>query len=207
MGYQVVAVARHEAELRFAAGQIAASGVECEAVVADVGRPEAGCGIIAAAVRRFGRVDVLVNNAGVAPLAALEELAPAEFERVYAVNMAAVYHTTRAVWPIMKRQGGGVIVNISSRASIDPFPGFAVYGASKAWVNLLTQALAAEGRPHGILIYSVAPAAVETKLMRAAFPDFPADQTLDADEVAGVIVTLCDAAMSPCSGQTIFVRR
>ena len=121
--------------------------------------------------------------------------------------MAAIFHTTRAVWPLMKAQGGGVIINMSSMAAVDPFPGFAVYGASKAWVNLFSQATASEGKPHGIRVFSVAPGAVETGLMRASFPDFPADKTLAPDEVAAVILSLCEPALAPCSGQTLFVRK
>lgn len=206
-GANIAAIARRPEELHQAAARIAAAGGVCEPVAADVGRPEEIRRALDTAAQRFGRVDVLINNAGAAPLAAIDRLDPAEFERVHAVNMAAVFHATRAVWPIMKAQGGGVIINISSLASVDPFPGFAVYGASKAWVNIFSQAVAAEGKPHGIRVFSVAPGAVETSLMRAAFPDFPADKTLDPDEVAAVIVSLCDEAMAGCSGQTIFVRK
>ena len=157
-------------------------------------------------MQRFGRVDVLVNNAGVAPLAPVDEFDPAEFERVCQVNMAAVFHTTQAVWPVMKAQGGGLIANISSLASVDPFPGFGVYGASKAWVNLFSQATAAEGKAVGIRVFAIAPGAVETQMMRSIFPDFPKDQTLNPDDVAAVIVSVSDESMTYCTGQTIFVR-
>jgi NAD(P)-dependent dehydrogenase (short-subunit alcohol dehydrogenase family) len=206
-GSNIVAVARTKAELDEAARRIVAAGGACEPVTADIGQAEEARRTIAVARQRFGRVDVLVNNAGAAPLAAIDQLDPAEFDRVCAVNMAALFHTTRAVWPLMKAQGGGVIINMSSLASVDPFPGFGVYGASKAWVNLFSQAAASEGRPYGIRVFSVAPSAVETSLMRAAFPDFPAAKTLDPDDVAAVIVSLCDQALAHCSGQTIFVRR
>jgi NAD(P)-dependent dehydrogenase (short-subunit alcohol dehydrogenase family) len=206
-GYSVVVAARHEDKLEQALEQIGATGATCAAVTGDVAEPAQAEQIIAAAVERFGRVDVLVNNAGCAPLDPIEQFRTEEFERVAAVNMAAVFHTTRAVWPVMKRQGGGTIVNISSVASVDPFPGFAVYGASKAWVNLFTQATAEEGKPHGIRVFAVAPGAVETQMMRAAFPDFPAEQTLAPDDVAAVIESLCEPRLARVSGQTIFVRK
>lgn len=206
-GYNIVTAARHEADLDAAVEQISAAGGECLAVTADVAVPEDAAQIISAAFERFGRVDVLVNNAGRAPLAPLEDLSPDEFDAVTAVNMAGVYHMTRAVWPIMKQRGGGVIVNISSLAAFDPFPGFAVYGASKAWVNLFTKALAVEGKPHNIRVFAVAPGAVETTLMRAAFPDFPTDKTLAPDAVAAVIESVCDERMRAASGETICVRK
>jgi len=203
----IVAVARRETELTAAAQRIQAAGGECMPCVGDIGEPAFARSVIERAVGRFGGVHVLVNNAGAAPLAAIEAFSPADFDRVVAVNMAAIFHTTQAVWPIMKRQGGGVIVNVSSVASVDPFPGFGVYGASKAWVNLFSHAMAAEGRPVGIRVYSVAPGAVETTLMRGLFPKFPADKTLDPDHVAAVIESVCDERMGYASGTTVFVRK
>lgn len=206
-GWNVVAAARREADLVAAAGEVRAAGGTCEPVSVDVSRPADVRRLIETARGRFGRVDVLVNNAGVAPLAAIEELDSAAFDQLLAVNVAAVFHATQAVWPVMRAQGGGVIVNISSLASVDPFPGFAAYGASKAWVNLFSQALGAEGRAAGIRVFAVAPGAVETRLMRSAFPDFPGERALAPDDVAAVIESVCDERMAAAAGQTVFVRK
>ncbi len=206
-GAQLCISGRGARDLEAAAAQLRALGAECEAAALDVGRPDEARRLIARALERFGRIDVLVNNAGRAPLAKIEQFEASEFDATAAVNMAAVFHTSQAVWPVMRRQGGGVIVNVSSVASVDPFPGFAVYGASKAWVNVFSQALAVEGKPHNIRVYSVAPGAVETGMLRGAFPDFPADQTLAPDDVAAVIESVCGDPLRPCTGQTIFVRK
>ncbi len=206
-GYALVAAARVAPDLARAAEQIRALGATCEPVTLDLGVAAAARQLIDAAVQRFGRVDVLVNNAACGPLARLDEFDPATFDQVTALNIAAVFRTTQAVWPVMKRQGGGVIVNISSVASVDPFPGFTIYGASKAWVNAFSQAVAAEGAPHGIRVFCVAPGAVETRMLRSAFPNFPPDQTLAAEDVAAVIHNLCDPAFAHTAGQTIFVRK
>ncbi len=206
-GANIVAVARNPEHLETAAEQIREVGGRCEIVDADVGSPEAAQRIVAAAWERFGAVNVLVNNAGVAPLSPTVDLTPDEFERVYRVNIAAVFHLTRAAWPLMLAQGGGVIVNISSRASDDPFPGFSVYGASKAWVNLFSRATADEGKPHNIRVFAVAPGAVETELMRGVFPDFPREHALDPDDVAAVIESLLDERMGSATGETIFVKK
>ncbi len=206
-GCNVAAVARNGADLTAAAKQVRALGGACEAIVRDVADPAGAHEAIALAAEHFGQVDILVNNAGAAPLAPIEQFTRADFERVVAVNMAAVFYTTQAVWPIMRRQNGGVIVNVSSVASVDPYPGFAVYGASKAWVNLFSQALAGEGKPFGIRVFAVAPGAVDTKLLRSNFPDYPADQALAPDDVAAVIESACDPRLAPASGQTLFVRK
>lgn len=206
-GWGVVIAARHEAELRAAADQVGALGAACEALAVDVGSEAGARELIEVARRRFERVDVLVNNAGYAPRAELERFTTQEFEQAIAVNVAAVFLTTRAVWPLLKAQGAGTIVNVSSLASVEPFPGFSVYGACKAWVNLFTQATAAEGRPLGIRVFAVAPGAVETAMLRENFPQFPRERTLEPYEVAAVIEQVCSAPLACASGQTIIIRR
>jgi len=100
-----------------------------------------------------------------------------------------------------------VIVNISSAASVDPFPGLVAYGGTKAWVNIWSKGLADEGRPLGIRVFAVAPGAVETKMLREAFPDFPADQTLDPMDVADMVFQLSLPECRYASGQTIMVQK
>jgi NAD(P)-dependent dehydrogenase (short-subunit alcohol dehydrogenase family) len=206
-GYRLALCGRDPQTLRAAEHQLAQTAPVCVALPLDVAQPGAPACLIEEAVRRFGRVDVLVNNAGHAPLAPLEQLSPADFERALAVNVSAVFHATQAVWPVMRRQKSGVIVNISSLASVDPFPGFSVYGACKAWVNLFTKAAADEGRPLGIRVYAVAPGAVETRLLRGLFKDFPAEQALTPAEVAALVGSLCEEPLRYVTGQTLFVRK
>ena len=206
-GYAIVAVARGRDGLAAAARQIEQAGGTCEIVAADVGCPEDARRVVEATCARFGGVDLLVNNAGVALLRSIDQMSDEEFARTLGANVEAVFRLCRAVWPTMRAAGGGVIVNVSSLSSVDPFPGFAVYGACKAWVNLFTQALAAEGRPLGIRVLAVAPGAVETDMLRGLFPDLPAENVLQPDEVAAVIERLASESMAPCSGQTIFCRK
>ena len=117
-------LARTEADLEETArlsGRDDAVIVQC-----DVGkRAELGAAM-SRAVEKLGRVDALVNNAGLAPLAAFETFGDEAIEEVLAVNLTAAAVASRAVWPVMQKQGGGVIVNIGSIAGIDPFEGLAV---------------------------------------------------------------------------------
>ncbi len=207
LGYRLVISARRSDGLAEAARQIQSAGGVCETVVADVSRPADAERLIQAALRCCARLDVLINNAGFAVLAPLVGTSTSDFEQSIAVNCAAVFHTTRAAWPVMQAAGGGVIVNVSSLSSVDPFPGFSVYGACKAWVNLFSQATAAEGRPHGIRVHCVAPGAVETDMLRRFFPDLGAEHVLAPDDVAAVIATVCTEPMRYITGQTIFVKR
>ncbi|MCA9243680.1 MAG: SDR family oxidoreductase [Phycisphaerales bacterium] len=204
-GHIVCGVARHEDALLKASRGLDA-GERFVGLVGDVSKPADVERVVAAAAER-GAIRALINNAGCAPLSPVSLMNDEDFQVAIDVNVAGVFFMTRAVWPAMLTNGDGVIVNISSVASIDPFPGFAVYGACKAWVNLFTQAVAGEGKPHGIRVYAVAPGAVETAMLRAHFPDLPTENTLDPNDVAAVVEQCCGEAMAHCSGQTIFVRR
>jgi NAD(P)-dependent dehydrogenase (short-subunit alcohol dehydrogenase family) len=186
---------------------IEAQGGRALALPADVAKVEDVERLVAETRARFGRIDILVNNAGTASLATIDQMEPEVFDRIIATNVRAVYLCSRGVWPIMAADGGGVIINISSVAAYDPFPGFAAYGAAKAFVTTYTKALAAEGQACGIRVYGVAPGAVETQMLRGAFPDFPAEQTLEPDDVAALIETLLSPACRHISGQTITIKK
>lgn len=206
-GALVITAARTIAELDATRASIEEKGGRCHTEQVDVCQPDEVEALIEGAAHRHGRVDVLVNNAGLAPLCGIEELDPSLFETLQAVNVDAVYHGCRAVWPVMVEQGGGVIVSISSVASVDPFPGLAAYGAAKAWVNAWTRGLADEGRKVGIRVFAVAPGAVKTRMLQDAFPDFPPDQALDPSDVADVVHSLSQPACRYASGQTVFLKR
>jgi 3-oxoacyl-[acyl-carrier protein] reductase len=206
-GYRILAVARGESDLKRAAGQITAAGGECETVVADIGSADGAQRAIDVALTCFSRIDVLVNNAGAAPLAKIEELSVDDFDLALSTNVGGVFHMTRAAWPTLRAQQSGTIVNVSSLASIDPFPGFAVYGACKAWVNLFTKAMADEGRPLGIRVFAIAPGGVETAMFRQLFADVPSEEILRPDDVAHMIAAACDDPLAHASGQTIFLRK
>jgi len=206
-GAQVVAAARSQNELDETKSLIEQSGGRCETILTDVTQPDQIGHLIETTVSRFGRIDVMVNNAGVALLGNIEELTPELFESMLTVNVRAMYHGCRAVWPVMKKQREGVIINTSSVSSVDPFPGFAGYGASKAWVNMWTKAMADEGKNLGIRVFAIAPGAVETQMLRGAFPDFPEEQVLAPEDIAEMFYTVAQPSCRFSTGQTIFVKR
>jgi len=158
------------------------------AMQADLDDADLATQFIERTIKEFGTVDVLVNNAGMAPLEKFEEISADTFESLVNVNVRAGFYLTQKAWQQMIKSGGGTIVNISSMSAIDPFPGFSLYGASKAWMDLLTQSLAAEGESHGIRICSIRPGAVETPLLRGLFPDFPADQCVSPEKIAATVL-------------------
>lgn len=173
--------------------------------VCDVGEPGNVQSLVKAVVDQFGRIDAWCNNAGVAPLAPVTDLEDGQLEETLRVNCAPLFESARELWPVFKDQGGGVIVNVSSLASIDPFDGFSLYGASKAWGNLFTKAIANEGREFGIRTYALCPGAVETPMLRGLFPDFPKEQTESPDVVGRRIWELCQPDAPEESGAVVFV--
>lgn len=206
-GAHVVAAARTQEQLNQTKAKVEATGGKCTAIPTDVSSADEVAHLIETTVGRLGRVDTLVNCAGVGPRGPIEEFEDSVFNGVVGVNMAAVFYTSKCVWPIMKRQGGGNIVNLSSMAAKDPLPGLAVYGASKAWVNTFTRALAEEGRKHNIHVFCIAPAVVETAMLRGAFPDFPAEKALQPADVAEMIYSVTRESCACASGQTIYIRK
>jgi 3-oxoacyl-[acyl-carrier protein] reductase len=124
----------------------------------------------------FGRLDIVVNNAGIShrnrPMLEVDE---AEFDRVFAVNVKSIFHMAHAAVPVLRRQGGGVIINIGSTAGIRPRPGLTWYNASKGAVNLVTKSMAVELAPDKIRVCGIAPVIGETALLETfmGVPDTP----------------------------------
>jgi 3-oxoacyl-[acyl-carrier protein] reductase len=129
-----------------------------------------------AALEAFGRLDIVVNNAGVShrnsPLLSIDE---AEFDRVYAVNVKSIFHMAHAAVPVMRGQGGGVIINITSTAGLRPRPGLVWYNGSKGAANVITKSMAVELAPDNIRVCGIAPVIGETALLETfmGVPDTP----------------------------------
>jgi 3-oxoacyl-[acyl-carrier protein] reductase len=122
--------------------------------------------MVETAVERFGTLDILVNNAGIGHLPQpLDDLAEAEFDRIVAVNMKAIYLAAREAVPRMKAQRRGVILNIASTAGVSPRPHLTWYNASKGWVITATRSMAVELAPFGIRVVALNPVAGETPLL------------------------------------------
>src|SRR5262249_62396466 len=117
------------------------------------------------AVKAFGRIDVLVNNAGYGLLGAIEEASAVETERLFGTNVFGLLGVTRAVLPHMRRQRPGPIIHVSSVGGYTGYPGWGVYGATKFAVEGITEALAAEVAPLGIKVTVVEPGFFRTDFL------------------------------------------
>ncbi len=185
----------------------AAPGVCTWQTPCDISDSKAAGHAVNAAAAHFGGLDALANVAGHAPMTMLSELSDETVRECLAVNLEAVMWTTRAAWPLFKARGSGVVVNVSSLASVDPFPGFNVYAAAKAGVNLFTQATAKEGESFGIRAYAVAPGCVETPMLRGLFGTdlIPADKCLSPVAVASVLRDCVLGRRPEKSGEVIWL--
>jgi 3-oxoacyl-[acyl-carrier protein] reductase len=159
------------------AGQVAAAiGAAASPVRCDVTRRADVDAAVKHTLQTFGRLDIVVNNAGWThrnqPLLQVSE---AEFDRVYEINVKSIFHMTQAVVPMMRDQGGGVILNIGSTAGIRPRPGLTWYNGSKGAVNLLSKSMAVELAPMKIRVNCIAPVIGHTALLESfmGVPDTP----------------------------------
>ena len=111
-------------------------------------------------------VDILINNAGIGlPPTPLADVGPEDFERLLSVNVRSIYNTARALVPVMRSNGGGVILNIASTAGVSPRPGLTWYNASKGWVITATRSMAVELAADNIRVNAINPVAGETPLL------------------------------------------
>lgn len=132
----------------------------------DVGEGASVAALAEAAMEQLGRIDILVNNAGVTHLPSpMEEVSEEDFDRVFRVNMKAVYLAARHILPQMKAQGAGAILNVASTAGVSPRPRLSWYNASKGWMITATRAMAVELAPEGIRVNALNPVAGETPLL------------------------------------------
>jgi NAD(P)-dependent dehydrogenase (short-subunit alcohol dehydrogenase family) len=158
-GYRVVATARDAAKL---SGLVALAPERVLALPLDVTRTGDAEAAVAAAVARFGRIDVLVNNAGYGIVGAVEETPEAELRAQMETNFFGAVAVTRAALPQLRAQGEGAVVNISSMGGQMSFAGFGAYSASKFALEGLSEALAGELAPFGIKVLIVEPGAFRT---------------------------------------------
>jgi 3-oxoacyl-[acyl-carrier protein] reductase len=211
-GWAVVLTGRDAERVEAAARDLGAGG-SVLGIVADVGRGEDVQRMVSQAQERFGRIDLLVNNAGITRDALLVRMKDADWDEVLGVNLRGAFQALRAVARVMMRQRSGRIVNVASTAGAMGTAGQANYSAAKAGLVGLTKSAARELAHWGILVNAVAPGLIETDMSSVLTPEIresyvatiPLKRIGTPGEVAEVVRFLASEGASYITGQVIHV--
>ncbi len=202
-GAHVVLAARDQRALDAVAGRIKDAGGQATPVPADVS-DEAAVGRLFTAAAEAGQVDALICMAGVLTPTPFAETTAAQWDETLGVNLRGTFLCCRAAFTTMAPAGGGRIVTIGSLSGVyatEKFPGLAAYNVSKFGVIGLTEAIAVEGKEHGISAVCISPGAVDTEMLRRANPALRPGLT--PDDVAELVVALLDSPLAAVSGANI----
>lgn len=172
-GAGVALAGRRRAPLDATAAAITAAGGQALVVPCDVSQAKEVEQAIAATVERFGRLEIVVNNAGALHVATAADTSEEDWDRLMAVNLKGPFLVSRAALPQMRRSGGGTIVNIGSVLGLVAMPKRAAYAASKGGLLQLTKAMAIDHAAEGIRVNCICPAIVETELVAGLFAGQP----------------------------------
>jgi NAD(P)-dependent dehydrogenase (short-subunit alcohol dehydrogenase family) len=165
-GAAVALVDMNEAQLNDTAGELRSAGAECAAIAADITAPGAAADIVQKTVRLLGRLDILINNAATSSVESLLDVTEREWDRVFAVNVKALFFLLQAAARVMKDSGGGKIVNVSSPGTRMTLTNYTSYATSKAAVDYITRTAAANLGVYGITVNAVAPGRMDTPMQR-----------------------------------------
>ena len=213
-GADLVIHGTKEGALQELQSQIRDMGVRCEYVAGDIGQYETAQRLADACMAAYGKIDVLVNNAGINSRKTFAELTPEDWDNMLRVNLTSAFYTCKTVVPHMLERKKGAIINMSSSAGKTAHPNAAVcYGVSKAGINSLTQKLAYDLAPHGIRVNAVCPGPIETDMSlqwteeyrEKVFSSIPLRRLGTGADVANVAVFLASEMAAFVVGESINV--
>ena len=213
-GARIVVAARDPEKSAAAVRELSALGAEALAIAVDVADERSVEALVAAAVERCGRLDILINNAGINIRKPVQDLALAEWRQVIDVNLTSAFLCARAAHPHMKRVGGGKIINIGSMLSLFGASFAPAYGASKGGIVQLTRSLAVAWAADNIQVNAVLPGWIDTELTRQARRDVaglnervlarsPSGRWGSSEDFEGIAVFLGSAASAFVTGAAI----
>ncbi|RLL46579.1 3-hydroxybutyrate dehydrogenase [Oceanobacillus piezotolerans] len=224
-GAKVVLSDINEEGVKEAAESLNKLGYESIGVKADVTSEEDLQNLVYKTKEKYGRIDILINNAGLQHVAPLEEFPTAKFEQMIKIMLTAPFILTKTVFPIMKEQGWGRIINVASINGLIGFAGKAAYNSAKHGVIGLTKVAALEGAKHGITVNALAPGYVDTPLVRGQVADLaktrnipeeraledvilaqvPQKKLLDVSEIADYALFLASDKARSVTGQAVVI--
>ena len=195
--------------------EVTDSGGRAVALRGDVSEEDDAKRLVGELVEEFGRVDVLVNNAGIENERPFLEMALEDWEKVLSVNLTGAFLMCREALKVMTENGGGTVINVSSVHERIPWPNFAHYAATKGGLKMLTETLALEFAKRGVRVNAVAPGAIATPINKEKLDDpakraeveklVPWGRWGEPEEVAACVAFLASAEASYVTGATLFV--
>ena len=216
-GAKVVLAARREQWLESTAREFVERGFECLSLPCDIAQEDQTNGLVSATLARFGRIDILINNAGISWGAPYEEMPTEAWRKVLETNVIGTHLMTRAVLPAMKQQGYGKIVNVASVTALLGLPGdileAASYTASKGALIAMTRELAVQYAAHGIRVNAIAPGFFPTRMTSGVLEHAreriekatPLGRLGEDGDLKGAIVFLSSAASDYITGQVLAI--
>ena len=216
-GFAVVVGGRSAERAAEVVDEITAGGGTATTALGDVAEPDYGDAAVAATVAAHGRLDVLVNAAGVITRSDAEGTTDDEWHRVMSTNVDGLFRASRAALPAIRAAGGGTIINISSTNGLVGGAGLAAYCASKGAVTNLTRAMALDHAAEGIRVNAVCPGAVDTRMLYSEgsgtveevraknLPDIPEGRIPDGAVVAELVAFLADDRSRHITGANISI--
>ncbi len=213
-GAAVMLSSRKIDDLEAAAGEIrSATGADVDVFAANAGEPDQAEACVAATMARFGRVDILVNNAATNPyMGPVIDIDTGRFDKTVAVNWRGPLVWTQAAWKASMEDHGGVIINIASIGGLSAEPSIGIYNGTKAAVMHLTRTMALELSP-GVRVHGIAPGLVKTDMARALWEPneeamarhMPVGRLGEPSDIANAAAFLCSDAASWITGTTLVV--
>ncbi|RXA19966.1 SDR family oxidoreductase [Methanosarcina sp. MSH10X1] len=201
-GANVIIAARNENEIKEMIDKLKAMGSKALAIQADVRSEEDVRRLISMTIDKCGRLDILINNAGVAYKKRLEETTLEEYDKIMDTNLKGVFLCAKYAIPYIRESKNGKIINISSVGGLHGLPDFSVYCASKFGVNGLTESIAAELEGE-IKVYAVCPGAVDTDMYRSIYAERP---PLKPEHIAEKVLELASPDSRVTSGKIIEIQ-
>ncbi|MEE2707003.1 MAG: SDR family oxidoreductase [Planctomycetota bacterium] len=189
-GVRVVLAARSEDQIAETAARIEADGGQAAAIVADVTNESSICDVVAQTIGRWGRLDILINNAGVGVFQPLEETATKTWDEIQDVNARGAFLFCREAIPHLRRQTTSYIINIASVVAVKGYINQAAYSASKHALLGMSKALAKEVQSDGIRVHAINPGGVATDLVKQARPDIDPADLIAPEQIANIVVFL-----------------
>lgn len=215
-GAKVIISSRKQAELDELAASIQKDGGEVTALACNVGEMQQLKHLVEKSIERYGRIDILVNNAATNPVfGPVLECPENAFDKIMQVNVKGPFELSNLVHPIMKAQGGGSIINISSIAGFTPDMGLGIYSVSKAALNMLTKVQAKEWGSDGIRVNAICPGIIKTKFSQALWENekmlshftkrLPIARMGTVEEIAPMALYLASGAATYTTGELIVI--